>query len=161
MKVRCSYCKNYIDKNVAVKRSVQSFCSEEHFYEYVKKNRKKQIVKYKKKNEDFSFSEKLEIIKLDEYRCRFCGTEYNLHVQHLEHHDVVNRHRERRVTSSSSPSLRDQITLNAVDFQYAIAKRCECDLDSELRPSLKDRGDGDLDIFLYQLRCNRRIRNGI
>jgi len=83
MKVRCSYCKNYIDKNVAVKRSVQSFCSEEHFYEYVKKNRKKQIVKYKKKNEDFSFSEKLEIIKLDEYRCRFCGTEYNLHVHHI------------------------------------------------------------------------------
>ena len=85
MKVRCSYCKKYVDRDSAIRRSIQAFCCEDHLHEYVNSTRKKRVSKQKKKSNDLSSGDKLEIIKLDEFRCRYCGTEYGLHVHHIKY----------------------------------------------------------------------------
>ena len=85
MKVRCSFCRKYVERDAAVRRSIQAFCSEDHLQEYINSTRKKQVIKQKKKSNDLSSGDKLEIIKLDEFRCRYCGTEYGLHVHHIKY----------------------------------------------------------------------------
>lgn len=114
MKVRCSFCRKYVDKNSAVRSGIQAFCSKDHLYDYLNSNRKNQVIKQKKKSNDLSSEDKLEIIKLDGYNCRFCNRQSGLHVHHIkyrseggsndksnlitlcyDHHDTVHSNKKR------------------------------------------------------------------
>jgi 5-methylcytosine-specific restriction endonuclease McrA len=115
MKVRCAFCKDYVERESAYRQGLQSFCSEDHFHSlnYSKyKKRKSSLIK-KSKN-DLSKDDKLEIIRLDGYSCRFCNRRNALHVHHViyrseggsndqsnlitlcyEHHDLIHSNKKR------------------------------------------------------------------
>jgi hypothetical protein len=91
-KVKCSFCKNYVPKDKAIRSGVQSFCSSEH-----KLAKANEYSKPTPKKNDPSDDLKQEVRDLDGNRCRFCGRSgVALHVHHVLYrseggeHDVGN-----------------------------------------------------------------------
>ena len=138
MKVRCSFCRKYVDRDSVVRRGIQAFCSNEHLYDYLNSSRKSQAIKQRKKSNDLSSEDKLEIIKLDNFRCRFCGTEYGLHVHHIKyrseggsndpsnlitlchhHHDTIHSNKKRyQSLCQTMIKIREEYSLSTFTLPY-------------------------------------------
>jgi 5-methylcytosine-specific restriction endonuclease McrA len=113
--VRCANCGERLERDIAVRRGVQSFCPE-HPYKLVKNGPRSALkpTAMRRKRASGGPDQKLRqrVLSLDGNRCRFCGTKHNLHVHHViyrsdksnlpwqdeisnlltlcqEHHDVV------------------------------------------------------------------------
>ena len=110
MKIRCTYCREYSDRDTALRYGVMSFCSQECAQNWRYKSAKK-----KSKKPDVSADLREEVLEADGHKCRYCGRrDQFLHVHHIiyrsqggphevgnlvtlcpEHHDLV--HSNKRV----------------------------------------------------------------
>jgi 5-methylcytosine-specific restriction endonuclease McrA len=94
MRVRCAYCRGYVEKNEAVRIGIQSFCSRDHLNEYnraiIDKQRKS------KTQSDIPPAVRLEVVTRDQGRCRICQSAMFLHIHHIKYrseggdHDLGN-----------------------------------------------------------------------
>lgn len=88
--VRCAGCHSYVNRDVAVRAGIQSFCSRscQGDYFYADKHRPKNSVKVKtskpksKPNPDIPKKLRDEVLAAD-HRCRGCNTTRNLHLHHV------------------------------------------------------------------------------
>lgn len=82
MKVRCSFCKTYCDKDSPDlwRSGIQTFCSFEH---YVKYRNKIKSTPRKRPNMESDLRE--TVIAADGNRCRNCGVTYGLRVHHVRY----------------------------------------------------------------------------
>ena len=78
MKVKCNFCKSYVERNDAVKRGINYFCDRDHADQaYYKLWAKSRPV------EKLSKSVRENVYDRDHYRCCFCGVGYSLHLHHV------------------------------------------------------------------------------
>ena len=79
MKVRCNVCREYVERESAIRFGVVSFCSDECVQAYRFKTTKK-----KSKKPDVSEDLRNEVLEADGHCCRFCGRSSGyLHVHHI------------------------------------------------------------------------------
>lgn len=85
-KMRCNFCKDYIDKTDAYNAGFSNYCSRDHFdqkrFQRPKPKIKKSSAKAKPSK---SVVPREEVFKRDNYRCRFCGGGENLAVHHIHY----------------------------------------------------------------------------
>ena len=91
-KVRCKYCKTYIDKEGAVSAGISSFCSEEHYQNHVNKVYEPKVrpttkAPARKKQRLPGVPPQVEqhVLEGDGHRCRMCGNSnyYDLALHHI------------------------------------------------------------------------------
>lgn len=85
-KVRCAYCKTYLDRDRAFRHGLSSFCDSSHYIEYKREERKRQAVKATKSSK-LSPSFREEILSRDGYKCRICQEQSvnKLHLHHIKY----------------------------------------------------------------------------
>lgn len=83
--VRCSYCREYVDRDSSIRDGLVSYCSIEHKMakanKPVKATKALRRVSKKKSVQKSDFHDR--IVAKDGYRCRFCNTNQDLHVHHV------------------------------------------------------------------------------
>ena len=82
-KIRCSFCKQYVLRDVAVRSGIQAFCSLEHRQNYHFEINKRQKQRQQKRQIDPGL--RSAVISADGGCCRFCGVTSNLHVHHVRY----------------------------------------------------------------------------
>lgn len=80
MKVRCGYCKQFIDRDTAIRRNLNYFCGDDCYYSKINQSKKKKNTSKGKVDLD---STREDILKKDGYRCRYCGGRNNLVTHHV------------------------------------------------------------------------------
>lgn len=82
-KRKCSHCKSYFDSDEMLVRGLSAFCSNEHYLAQLNKAQTKKS-KPKKHNIDITDEQREAVLRLDGYRCRYCGkSSDNLAVHHI------------------------------------------------------------------------------
>jgi len=102
-KKRCAYCRDYFESDQMVVRGLSAYCSNEHYLSSVNKAKTKQKI-VKKLNDDLDITEaqRLTVLDLDGYRCRYCGkASANLAVHHIAY----------RSEAKHEPWLNDPVNL--------------------------------------------------
>lgn len=94
-KVRCAFCKDYVDKEKAVPQGISFFCSDEHReakrqkgYSAAKETtaaRRSIPKKTKKKRSEPTPQTKAAVHAADLGRCRMCGSTYGLGQHHIHY----------------------------------------------------------------------------
>jgi|JI9StandDraft_2_1071091.scaffolds.fasta_scaffold45797_4 5-methylcytosine-specific restriction endonuclease McrA len=84
-KRKCTYCKEYFDKDDMLAVGVSAFCSQEHMF--ANGSKPKTTLKKKPKRQEVADDVVLKVLKLDDYRCRYCGK----HTEELIMHHIVYR----------------------------------------------------------------------
>ena len=80
-KKRCSYCRDYFDGDSMISRGLSSFCSNAHYTLYATKPKSKNVAK---KRNPLTEERHSEVLALDHYRCRYCGSpSRDLAVHHI------------------------------------------------------------------------------
>lgn len=86
--VRCAGCRSYIDRDVAIRAGIQSFCSRvcqgDYYYAETHSPKNSVRVASKPKKAKSGIPQKLrdEVLAAD-HRCRGCNTSSNLHLHHV------------------------------------------------------------------------------
>lgn len=87
-----------MERDVATRRGLSSFCSDEHMYAHQYEKQKETRVRQAKaaRAADIPHDVRQRTFEADGHRCRFCGTEYVLHLHHIKYrseggpHEVSN-----------------------------------------------------------------------
>ena len=87
-KVRCNFCKTYIDKSVAYNAGFSNYCSRCCFEQKRFQGPKLRAKKTPAKVNSSKFPRE-EVLRRDDYRCRFCGQKENLAVHHVHYKSEV------------------------------------------------------------------------
>lgn len=87
-KVRCNFCKTYIDKSVAYNAGFSNYCSRCCFEQKRFQGPKLRAKKTPAKVNPSKFPRE-EVLRRDDYRCRFCGKKENLAVHHVRYKSEV------------------------------------------------------------------------
>lgn len=82
MKVRCSFCKNYVEKEEAYSRGMSNYCNEVCFGSKVRKNQKPKPRKAKTAK-ILPPEMRASVLGSDGLKCRGCGVRENLHLHHI------------------------------------------------------------------------------
>ena len=86
MKVKCAFCKTYVQREEAYRNGLQSFCSEQHYRDlHFSRQQKSAYKSLKRSTDSLSSDEKKKIIESDGFQCRFCGRQSGLHVHHAKY----------------------------------------------------------------------------
>ena len=97
-KVRCKYCKTYIDKEGAVSAGISSFCSEEHYQNHVNKVYEPKVrpttkapARKKQRVPGVPPQVRENVLRKDGYACRYCGNRkiYDLALHHILYRSEV------------------------------------------------------------------------
>jgi hypothetical protein len=89
-KVRCASCKQYVDRDDAIRTGVQSFCKAcGPVSAYVKRSSPK-----RSKKKDTPDELRRRVMELDGNRCRFCGGGRLLHVHHVVYRSQQGPHEQ-------------------------------------------------------------------
>ena len=88
VKVKCKFCKKYVDRSEAVKVGLSHYCSIEHYFSNGKtshSDKKKKLAGPSKKTRD-------AVLLADNYMCRLCSARYNLHIHHIKYRSEGGAH---------------------------------------------------------------------
>ncbi|NBR22250.1 MAG: HNH endonuclease [Micrococcales bacterium] len=86
MRVRCSYCRRYLDKKDAITLGIQRFCSEEHYLQYRGDIKSKSASKSAEKSK-VPDEVRAAVVQRDLGRCRFpnCGETHGVEAHHIKY----------------------------------------------------------------------------
>lgn len=87
MKVRCKTCKNYVERDEALRTGVMSFCDSECLGKYQRKANKK-----KPKRSPMPQEVRMAVMGRDLQRCCFCGDRHGLVVHHVRYLSEGGKH---------------------------------------------------------------------
>lgn len=84
MKVRCTVCRTYVDRDEAIRAGIVSYCGEDCLSEAARSRKKQGAARTttKRRRESMSAELRDEVIAADGGRCRYCGTTTFLHAHH-------------------------------------------------------------------------------
>ena len=85
MKLRCTVCREYVQKEDAIRVGIVSFCSESC-------RTKKSYMKKSKASEPMPQALRDEVLSVDSSRCRYCGTTKMLHAHHAIYRSQGGKH---------------------------------------------------------------------
>lgn len=82
-KVRCNFCKEYIDRDTAYRRGINSFCNADHAGQAMFKLRTKADGLKRRSGTGIERAIRLAVYERDKRVCVYCFTGWNVHLHHI------------------------------------------------------------------------------